>query len=84
MTHSPSHRYGAMEAISVTPIPEGLGWQYEPTWDGFRCLAFKDGDRIELQSKSSKSLTRCFPEVVEALRRLPSGPWCLMASWSFP
>jgi ATP-dependent DNA ligase len=60
-----------MEAISVTAIPEGNCWQYEPKWDGFRCLAFKDGDRIELQSKSGKPLTRCFPEVVEALRRLP-------------
>ena len=53
-----------MEAIHITSLPEAAGWQYEPKRDGFRCLAFKDGSRIELQSKSSKSLTRCFPEVV--------------------
>jgi ATP-dependent DNA ligase len=61
-----------MEATSVTSLPEGDAWQYEPNWDGFRCLAFKDGDHIELQSKSGKLLTRCFPEIVEALQRLPA------------
>jgi ATP-dependent DNA ligase len=60
-----------MEAVSASAIPKGDGWQYEPKWDGFRCIAFKDGERVELQSKSSKSLTLCFREVVEALRRLP-------------
>jgi len=62
--------YLPMEAVSVTTIPEGPGWQYEPKWDGFRCLAFKDGDKIVLQSKSQKVLTAHFPEVVEALRAL--------------
>jgi ATP-dependent DNA ligase len=66
-----SHPYLPMEAISVPSIPEGSTWQYEPKWDGFRCLAFKDRDQIELQSKSGKLLTRSFPEIVEALRRLP-------------
>jgi ATP-dependent DNA ligase len=61
-----------MEATSVASLPEGNAWQYEPKWDGFRCLAFKDSDQIELQSKSGKLLTRCFPEIVEALRRLPA------------
>jgi ATP-dependent DNA ligase len=60
-----------MEAISVTSLPEGNRWQYDPKWDGFRCLVFKDASQIELQSKSGKLLTHCFPEVVEAVRRLP-------------
>ena len=58
-----------MEALSVDEIPTG-DWQYEPKWDGFRCLAFRDGDRIELQSKAGESLTRYFPELVEALSAL--------------
>ena len=56
-----------MEALSVDAIPRGPQWQYEPKWDGFRCLAFRDGASVELQSKSGQSLTRYFPEMVEAL-----------------
>ena len=56
-----------MEAKSVDALPSGEGWQYEPKWDGFRCLAFRDGAEIELQSKSGKPLARYFPEVAEAL-----------------
>jgi ATP-dependent DNA ligase len=59
-----------MEALSVEEVPTGQGWQYEPKWDGFRCLAFRDGDRVELQSKSAQSLTRYFPEIVDGLRAL--------------
>jgi ATP-dependent DNA ligase len=59
--------YKPMEALSVDSIPEGPEWQYEPKWDGFRCLAFRDGDEINLQSKSGQSLTRYFPELVAAL-----------------
>ncbi len=59
--------YKPMEALSVDGIPEGPDWQYEPKWDGFRCLAFRDGDEINLQSKSGQSLTRYFPELVAAL-----------------
>jgi ATP-dependent DNA ligase len=55
-----------MEALSVAEIPEGPRWQYEPKWDGFRCLAFRDGEKVELQSKSGRPLTRYFPELVEA------------------
>ena len=62
--------YTPMEALSVSKMPEGPGWGYEPKWDGFRCLAFKDGKNIELQSKSQKTLTAYFPEIVEALRSL--------------
>jgi ATP-dependent DNA ligase len=59
-----------MEARSVSEIPVGKEWEYEPKWDGFRCLAFRDGDKVELQSKSGQSLTRYFPEVAEAVRKL--------------
>jgi ATP-dependent DNA ligase len=59
-----------MEALLVDQIPEGEQWQYEPKWDGFRCLAFRDGSKIELQSKSGNSLTRYFPELVAALSKI--------------
>ena len=59
-----------MEALLVDEIPEGGPWQYEPKWDGFRCLAFRDGDEIDLQSKSGQPLGRYFPEVTAALRSL--------------
>src|SRR5213592_3651042 len=56
-----------MEALSICAIPRGSGWQYEPKWDGFRCLAFRDGDRVVLQSKSGKPLGRYFPEIESAV-----------------
>ena len=59
-----------MEAELVAELPVGPSWQYEPKWDGFRCLAFRDGDRVELQSKSGQPLARYFPEVVEAVKAL--------------
>jgi ATP-dependent DNA ligase len=59
-----------MEALSVDQIPSGPEWQYEPKWDGFRCLVFREGDRIELQSKAGQPLTRYFPELVEDIRRV--------------
>ncbi len=60
-----------MEARLVDSLPEGEGWQFEPKWDGFRCLVFRDGDEVELQSKAERPLGRYFPEVVEAVRALP-------------
>ena len=59
-----------MESLSVGTIPVGPEWQYEPKWDGFRCLAFRDRTSVELQSKAGKPLTRYFPELVDALRGL--------------
>jgi ATP-dependent DNA ligase len=59
-----------MEAATVDDIPVGDEWQYEPKWDGFRCLAFRRGKKIELQSKSGKPLTRYFPDVVAELAKL--------------
>jgi ATP-dependent DNA ligase len=59
--------FAPMEALSVAEIPKGDCWQYEPKWDGFRCLVFRDEGKIELQSKSGRMLTRYFPELVAAL-----------------
>jgi ATP-dependent DNA ligase len=56
-----------MEALLATQLPDGDGWQFEPKWDGFRCLARRDGAEITLTSKSGKPLGRYFPEVVEIL-----------------
>ena len=56
--------YSPMEALSVDTIPTGVEWQYEPKWDGFRCLVFRDRKIITLQSKSDRPLTRYFPELV--------------------
>jgi ATP-dependent DNA ligase len=56
--------YAPMEARLVDRIPTGTGWLYEPKWDGFRCLVFRDGDEVVLQSKAGKPLQRYFPEVV--------------------
>lgn len=60
-----------MEAASEETIPSGEGWLYEPKWDGFRCLAFRQGGQVLLQSKAGQPLGRYFPELVEALGRLP-------------
>jgi ATP-dependent DNA ligase len=62
--------FAPMEAQSVDEIPAGKEWQYEPKWDGFRCLVFRDGGKIELQSKSGQTLTRYFPDVVAAVSTL--------------
>ena len=57
-----------MEAKLVTELPTEAGWQFEPKWDGFRCLAFRAGADVEIKAKSGKSLSRFFPEVLENLR----------------
>src|SRR5689334_20613501 len=56
-----------MEAELVAEIPGGDDWLYEPKWDGFRCLAFKEGATVVLQSKSGQPLGRYFPELVQAI-----------------
>jgi ATP-dependent DNA ligase len=56
-----------MEALLAAELPEGNGWQFEPKWDGFRCLAQRDGGEVTLTSKSGKPLARYFPEVVDML-----------------
>ncbi len=61
-----------MEAKSVAEIPSGESWQYEPKWDGFRCLVFRSGDTVALQSKAGQPLGRYFPELLGAFRSLKS------------
>jgi ATP-dependent DNA ligase len=56
-----------MEARLVDELPTGKSWQYEPKWDGFRCIAFRDGDKVDLMSKAGKPLARYFPDLVETL-----------------
>jgi ATP-dependent DNA ligase len=53
-----------MLAKRVSTLPEGADWIFEPKWDGFRCLVFRDGDEVMLQSRDSKSLNRYFPELL--------------------
>ena len=59
-----------MEALLAAELPEGEGWQYEPKWDGFRCIARRDGEAIEMISRSGKQLGRYFPEVLETLGKV--------------
>jgi ATP-dependent DNA ligase len=62
-----------MLAKRVDELPEGEGWIFEPKWDGFRALMFRDGDEVFIQSRDEKPLERYFPEVAAALRaQLPS------------
>jgi ATP-dependent DNA ligase len=57
-----------MESEPVDELPTGEGWQFEPKWDGFRSLAFRDGSTVHLQSRNQKPLDRYFPELIEGLR----------------
>ena len=59
-----------LSAISDSGIPKGDGWEYEPKWDGFRTLVFRDEDDVQLMSRGGRSMTRYFPEVLPALRKL--------------
>lgn len=61
-----------MEARLVAALPEDAGWQFEPKWDGFRCLVFKSNQHVELRAKSGKSLARYFPDIVACVRALPA------------
>jgi ATP-dependent DNA ligase len=73
-----------MEARSVDEIPVGDEWQYEPKWDGFRCIAFRDGDKVFLQSKAGQPLARYFPDVADALERLPAKRFVLDGELAIP
>jgi ATP-dependent DNA ligase len=66
-----SKKIEPMEARSVGTIPVGRQWQYEPKWDGFRCLLGRDNKTVTMTSKSGQDLTRYFPEVVRAALRMP-------------
>ncbi len=60
--------FAPMLAKLATEIPAGDGWLYEPKWDGFRCIVFRDGDEIELASRNERPFTRYFPELLDPLR----------------
>jgi ATP-dependent DNA ligase len=68
---------GAMEARAAVCLPEDDGWWFEPKWDGFRCLAFRQADVVILQAKSGKPLTRYFPEVVAQLAAIPEASFAI-------
>lgn len=59
-------------ARSARELPHGDGWRYEPKWDGFRTIVFRDGEEVQLQSRNGRPMNRYFPEVVERLRGLPA------------
>jgi ATP-dependent DNA ligase len=66
-----------MEAKLVDALPQGGDWQLEPKWDGFRCLAFRAGDSVDLKAKSGKPLARYFPEMAASLAALPQDRFVL-------
>ena len=63
--------FAPMEAKLAQALPTDPGWRFEPKWDGFRCLAFRSRDEVDLRAKSGKPLARYFPDVVAALKALP-------------
>jgi len=71
------HELAAMEATSVADIPTGDGWQFEPKWDGFRCLVFRDGANVELRSKAGQPLARYFPDMVAAISEMKADSFVL-------
>jgi len=71
MTLPLKRSYAPMEAVLVGELPHGEEWQFEPKWDGFRCVAFRDGKRVDLMSKAGKPLGRYFPDIVELIAGLP-------------
>jgi ATP-dependent DNA ligase len=73
-----------MEALSVDQIPSGPDWQYEPKWDGFRCLAFRDRGEVTLQSKAGRQLNRYFPEIVAAMAALDADAFVLDGELAVP
>ena len=76
--------YAPMDALLVPDIPTGDGWQYEPKWDGFRTLVFRDGAKIDLQSKKGQPLARYFPEVVKAVGELQPKKFILDGELAIP
>jgi ATP-dependent DNA ligase len=73
-----------MEAKQVENLPDEPGWQFEPKWDGFRCLAVKAGGEVELYAKSGKPLGRYFPEMVETVENLPGEDFVLDGELAIP
>jgi ATP-dependent DNA ligase len=73
-----------MEAEQVDEVPEGIDWQYEPKWDGFRCLLFRRDSEVFLQSKGGQPLGRYFPEIVRAAQELKPKRWVLDGELAVP
>ncbi len=73
-----------MEAKLVTELPHDEGWQFEPKWDGFRCLAYRAGNEVDLRAKSGKTLARYFPEVMAMLLRLKPKEFVLDGELAIP
>ena len=73
-----------MEAKSVDALPVGDEWQYEPKWDGFRCIAFREGSEVYLQSKAGQPLARYFPDVVSVIAELKPKQFVLDGELAIP
>ena len=73
-----------MEARSVEQIPQGPQWQYEPKWDGFRCLLARSRDAAAMRSKSGQDLARYFPEIAAAAVALGETDYVLDGEQSSP
>lgn len=78
------HSYPPMEAASVETLPTGTDWQYEPKWDGFRCIAFRGAKAVDLRSKADRPLGRYFPDIVDAILALPIGDAVLDGELAIP
>jgi ATP-dependent DNA ligase len=76
--------FAPMEAKSTDTLPSGPGWRFEPKWDGFRCLAFRGGDEVDLRAKSGKPLARYFPDVAATLMALPVERFILDGELTIP
>ena len=77
MTLPLAYPYPPMEANSADTLPAAGAWLYEPKWDGFRSLAFKDKDGVRIQSRAGKPLGRYFPDIVEAVDTLKAKQFVL-------
>ncbi|HEY6919986.1 MAG TPA: ATP-dependent DNA ligase, partial [Methyloceanibacter sp.] len=73
-----------MEAKLVPELPGDPGWQFEPKWDGFRCLAFRAGPQIDLRAKSGKPLARYLPEIVTMLKGLRQAQFVVDGELAIP
>jgi ATP-dependent DNA ligase len=71
------HALEPMEAKLVPALPTEGRWQFEPKWDGFRCVVFRHGSEVILQAKSGKPLTRYFPEIASAIASLKASRFVL-------
>ncbi len=76
--------FAPMEAKLADALPTGDGWRFEPKWDGFRCMAFRSGDDVDLRAKSGKPLARYFPDVVAVLTALPVERFILDGELTIP